>query len=905
LTATANEGFTIDAWCVNGAAVSYNATETVTVDANTVYVANFVSDGLFNYIDNGDFESTDDSEHHKQSNVWTTDGNMNKIYTPETPDYDAANVHSGNNSFCLSNLSVQGVGNNWWQIPLKEGQSYVLKFYFKGVQMGMGIGLSDKTDVKLPTAWDGIGSMFNPLVTQIEKLGWGKMGFKDAWQEFSYNIDVPTTKDADDVMYLTILFCTNGHTAYVDDFTLYTAGAAAYVKTDVGVNGAAGHNAGGSASASATSVAPGGQVTLTATANEGFTFDGWYVDGKLVSTANPYVATVTKDTTFLANFKSDEPFNVWDYGDVDSAPEGYISAANGFNGSGGCGFKVYTEEDTGNKALNLSAAWDNYGYRNIGLKGGGTYKLEFDYKTVVSKPWVFELVCHNNADTVTYNTGNAGVTGAGTKVLYKPGDWSFASPEWSHQSFTFTMDKDKPYLCLFVSVSGDFSTILFDNIKITEQQKAAPTVYLNGKEVDNNDYAVADVYTISEDAEITVTENEYPGLTFNGWYAPSDLENAISTEATYTYTQKFGQPNVVAKFTGAANLFTYAGVEGIDNSVYNNAANGWFVTANNGDAGIVGRSISTEEAHTGTQSYCMSYKYIHGMGRSITLEAGKSYRLNFWYKATAENLFLFQIGNRKSTTSRVVRSDDGMVFDDDHINAFTGEQFALVSKDWELFTADFTLDEDKDTIDLLFLQSGDVCNPFYIDDFSLIEVAGFSQLDYADNTDSYDMVRVYNISKPNISITYKYPATAQAAGQVIKFKLYNGEEPQNYTELIGTNPFDQIAEIENGVWTLKYYTMDGLDRTSAESTVVFRIQDDAATFCKDYTPGDVFADGEEWVNEQDVEALLKYIAGYEVEGLTKYSKALDVNGDRVIDEKDAFILDRYVAGWDVELKRGR
>ena len=74
---------------------------------------------------------------------------------------------------------------------------------------------------------------------------------------------------------------------------------------------------------------------------------------------------------------------------------------------------------------------------------------------------------------------------------------------------------------------------------------------------------------------------------------------------------------------------------------------------------------------------------------------------------------------------------------------------------------------------------------------------------------------------------------------------------------------------------------------------------------KNYTPGDVFADGEELVNADDLYALRRYIAGYEVEGLNTDLNALDVNGDKYINEKDAFILERYIAGWDgYELARG-
>lgn len=58
-----------------------------------------------------------------------------------------------------------------------------------------------------------------------------------------------------------------------------------------------------SASVSDESVVSGESVTFTAQLNEGYLFDGWYSDSSyaiLVSTANPYTAVITSDTTLYA-----------------------------------------------------------------------------------------------------------------------------------------------------------------------------------------------------------------------------------------------------------------------------------------------------------------------------------------------------------------------------------------------------------------------------------------------------------------------------------------------------------------------------------------------------------------------------------------------------------------------------
>ena len=59
----------------------------------------------------------------------------------------------------------------------------------------------------------------------------------------------------------------------------------------------------GTAEVSATEVEEGNSVTLTATPNDGYCFLNWTVNGEIVSTENPYTATITENTEYVANFK--------------------------------------------------------------------------------------------------------------------------------------------------------------------------------------------------------------------------------------------------------------------------------------------------------------------------------------------------------------------------------------------------------------------------------------------------------------------------------------------------------------------------------------------------------------------------------------------------------------------------
>lgn len=65
----------------------------------------------------------------------------------------------------------------------------------------------------------------------------------------------------------------------------------------------------------------------------------------------------------------------------------------------------------------------------------------------------------------------------------------------------------------------------------------------------------------------------------------------------------------------------------------------------------------------------------------------------------------------------------------------------------------------------------------------------------------------------------------------------------------------------------------------------------------DYIPGDINGDGT--VTNKDGTALLRYLAGWELENIIE--EALDVDGDGAITNKDGTRLLRYLAGWDVEI----
>ena len=64
-----------------------------------------------------------------------------------------------------------------------------------------------------------------------------------------------------------------------------------------------------------------------------------------------------------------------------------------------------------------------------------------------------------------------------------------------------------------------------------------------------------------------------------------------------------------------------------------------------------------------------------------------------------------------------------------------------------------------------------------------------------------------------------------------------------------------------------------------------------------YIPGDI--NGDEKINNKDATFLLRYLAGWNIDGIN--TDALDTDGSGTVNNKDATILLRYLAGWTVTL----
>ncbi|MBQ0110504.1 MAG: InlB B-repeat-containing protein, partial [Oscillospiraceae bacterium] len=742
VTATPNAGMVFDAWYVNGAAVSYNATETFAVNVNTKYVANFTTASLYNYMKNGDFEDTSFSPvpFHYTSNVWSDNG----YYTPATEGYSVANVHSGSNSYRMHNESGQGVGNNWWVVPLKEGENYTLDYWYKGVQMGYGLALSDNSAITtLPSGWNGIDAMFTSDMTQLDVTKWGGTS-SDNWKEFNYTFDVPVTDDDDDIMYLYILWCTNGHTAYVDDFSLVVTADSCEITVVAGTNGSAGLDLGGRAEGPV-SVYTGTKAHVKAIPNEGYAFDGWYINGVKVSEDLECDLTVSKGDLCVANFVSTSLFNYAVEGDFET---GKLSTIKFIKDAGES--RVYSPSVDGYDASNvysgdISFQMGNQSAQGVGinwwvipLTEGHTYMMEFMFH---GQQMGYGLGLSDKSSLTQLPAGWDGIGKMFTEDMTQLdkrgwGKMTFFD-EWKKFEYTIdvpvTDDADTTmYLYVVFCTNGHFGYI--DDFYCFDANDVAQ---IKVGESINGNYA----YDSFKPAGAVTTSNLHPakgeqftvtaaepneGYTFDGWYF-----NGTKVSSNLVFTSSFNENGMlVANYLtdNDVDLWADGDMETIaDKYAYlggniENGKNedGWIqVSLSQGSQ--VQAIIDTDEHHSGDASMRLNFGgAVRALGRRFKLQNHHSYTVHFWGKGS-DNGFGIYNHNNPQNPFLCANVDWGI-----NENGKNGNSYELVrthvmgdgegKAEWKEYSFTFTLSE-GDYVDIAWCTISD----YWFDDITLYE----------------------------------------------------------------------------------------------------------------------------------------------------------------------------------------
>ena len=183
----------------------------------------------------------------------------------------------------------------------------------------------------------------------------------------------------------------------------------------------------GSVSPTSARVLSGTQTSnITATANAGYSFEGWYAGDELLSTENPHKFTLTSDITITARFKAEAANTVLGFikagcegmGTVTVSPEG-TAVEGGYKYNHGTAITLKASAAKGHEFLRWEDAAGN------SLSTSATYSFTINEDCAVYA--VFKVMENYKADLISFpgaegygrfTTGGRMVDSRGSKVYY-------------------------------------------------------------------------------------------------------------------------------------------------------------------------------------------------------------------------------------------------------------------------------------------------------------------------------------------------------------------------------------------------------------------------------------------------------------------------------------------------------
>ena len=540
LTATANEGYTFVNWTKDGEVITTETTYTFTVTEAAAYVANFqinsyeitatanpdnagtiAGAGTYDHFETCTLTATASEGYHFVN--WTKDGEVvsteaNYSFTVTGPAAYVANFELNSYEITVSanpeeGGTVAGGGTfnhfetctltatanegyhfvNWtkggevvsteatYTFTVTEAAAYVANFELNSYE----ITVSANPEAGGTVAGGGTYNHFETCTLTATAnegyyfVNWTKGG------------EVVSTE-------ATYTFTVTEAAAYVANFELYSYEITATANPE---------NAGTIAGTGTYNHFE--TCTLTATANEGYHFMNWTMDGEVVSTEATYSFTVTGPAAFVANFE----LNSYEIMAVANPEEGgAVSGAGTFNH-----FETCTLTATANEGYHF-VNW---------TKGGEEVSTEATYTFTVTETatYVANFELNSYEITATVNPEGSGVIiGAGVydhgttctlSVVANPGysflNWTKNGEEVSTtESFSFVVTEPAAYVANFEIVGYE--------IVVTSNPEEGGTTTGGG------------VYVYGATATLTATANE--GYHFVNWTMDGE---EVTTETTYSF----------------------------------------------------------------------------------------------------------------------------------------------------------------------------------------------------------------------------------------------------------------------------------------------------------------------------------------------------------------------------------
>ncbi|MBR4080884.1 MAG: right-handed parallel beta-helix repeat-containing protein [Clostridia bacterium] len=354
----------------------------------------------------------------------------------------------------------------------------------------------------------------------------------------------------------------------------------------------------------------GAQVTLTATAFEGWVFESWQLNGEVVSTDATYTFTADGDATLTAVFaRSKHTITVT------------ASPTEGGTATGG-GTYEYGEEVT----LTATAA-EGYAFTGWQLNGA-TMSTNATFTFYAVEDAAYTAIFSKNAYTITATASPAeggSVTGAGN---YAHGDSvTLTATANEHWTFTNWTDADGET----VSTEATYQFTAMEPVTLTAHfAKNTYAITATADPAEGGTVTGAGNYEHGATVTLTATANE--GWNFLGWHL-NVMRNSEydTTETTFTFTAEanatavayFGRKQPPVVITHPADQSVHAG----DTVVFTAAATGegvrcqWQIDTGDGvwrdirDAVSTSLTFTAEDADNGHRYRCV---FTNADGEAVT-----------------------------------------------------------------------------------------------------------------------------------------------------------------------------------------------------------------------------------------------------------------------------------------------
>jgi len=295
----------------------------------------------------------------------------------------------------------------------------------------------------------------------------------------------------------------------------------------------------GDAPADLTKIAPGTSITVTATANAGFTFAGWYEGTTLVSAEATYTFTMpSKNFTLAPSFTRNS--YALAYASEDNAKGTVTSTtASGSTVAYGASVTVTATANTGY----IFTGWYE-GTTKVSDNAAYTFTMPAAARTLTAKFIADQHVLIYSSDGRGITSGttiSGGLVDYGASVTVMAtantgytfdGWYEGANKVSAEATYTFTMP-DATYT-LYARFNANRYTLAYTNEAVSGGATAGTLTgtLQNGSTADYG-------------TSVTLTATAYEGYTFDGWYAGAEK---VSAAAIYTFTLT-GDTTLVGKFT--------------------------------------------------------------------------------------------------------------------------------------------------------------------------------------------------------------------------------------------------------------------------------------------------------------------------------------------------------------------